>query len=57
MGNEKIVLKSDIPKSELEALARCFLPSIQAFFETEEGKREYEQWKAEQEKISANQSA
>ena len=57
MGNEKIVLKSDFPKSELESLARCFLPSIQAFFETEEGKREYEEWKTEQEKINANKSA
>ena len=57
MGNEKIVLKSDIPKSELETLARCFLPSIQAFFETEEGKREYEEWKAEQEKIKIDKSA
>ena len=57
MGNEKTVLKSDIPKSELESLARCFLPSIQAFFETEEGKREYEEWKAGQEIIKANKSA
>lgn len=57
MGNEKIVLKSDIPKSELESLARCFLPSIQAFFETEEGKKEYEEWKAEQEKIKTNKTA
>ena len=56
MGNEKIVLKSDIPKSELESLARCFLPDIQAFFETEEGKKEYEKWKAEQETLKTNKS-
>lgn len=37
--------KSDIPKHELEKLARCFLPDIIAFFETEEGRREYEEWK------------
>lgn len=36
--------KSDIPKHELEKLARCFLPDIIAFFETEEGQREYEEW-------------
>jgi len=29
----------------LEALARCFLADIQAFFETEEGRKEYEAWK------------
>ena len=37
-----------IPRHEIEALARCFLPDIQAFFESEEGKREYEEWKREQ---------
>ncbi len=37
--------KWNIPKHELEALARCFLLDIQAFFETEEGRKEYEAWK------------
>lgn len=31
--------KCNIPKQELEILARHFLPQIQAFFESEEGKR------------------
>lgn len=31
----------DIPKSVYEELARCFLPEITAYFESEEGKREY----------------
>lgn len=34
-----------IPQHELEALARCLLPDIQNFFESEDGKREFEQWK------------
>ena len=38
-----------IPEHEVEALARILLPEIQKFFESEEGKREFEQWKAEQE--------
>lgn len=42
--------QSDIPKHELEKLARCFLPDIIAFFETEEGRREYEEWKRQSEK-------
>lgn len=42
--------KSDIPKHELEMLASCFLPDIIAFFETEEGNREYEEWKRQREK-------
>ena len=33
---------NDIPKSVYEELARCFLPEITAYFESEEGKREYE---------------
>ena len=57
MGNKKFVLKSDISKSELESLARCFLLDIQAFFETEEGKKEYEEWKAEQDELKINKSA
>lgn len=45
--------KWNIPKHELEILARHFLPQIQAFFEREEGQKEYEEWKAEQAKLKA----
>ena len=38
-----------VPEHEIEALARCLLPKIQRFFESEEGKREFEEWKREQE--------
>jgi len=34
-----------IPKHEIEALARCLLPEIRKFFESEEGKQEFEEWK------------
>lgn len=37
-----------IPYHEAEALARVLLPEIQAFFESEEGQREYAEWKAQQ---------
>lgn len=46
----------NIPIHELEALARCFLPDIQAFFKSEEGKKEYEKWKAEQTKLKAQKA-
>ena len=39
-----------IPKHEIESLARCLLPEIQRFFETPEGKQEFEEWKKEQAK-------
>lgn len=36
-----------IPLYEVEALARILLPEIQAFFESEEGQREFAEWKAQ----------
>lgn len=43
--------KSGVPKHELEALVRTFLPDIIAFYETEEGRREFREWKQEQERL------
>ena len=34
----------NIPIGEYERLARCFLPAIQEFFESEEGQKEYQKW-------------
>ena len=36
--------KTEIPKHELQALARAFADDIVAFFESKEGQREYEEW-------------
>ena len=36
--------KTEIPKHELQALARAFADDIVAFFESEEGQHEYENW-------------
>ena len=41
-----------IPKSTVDALAHVLLPEIQAFFESEEGQREYAEWKARQKKTA-----
>lgn len=38
-----------IPQHEMDALARCLFPHIQAFYESDEGKRAFEAWKREQE--------
>jgi hypothetical protein len=40
----------NVPKSVLQAIVDDMLPDIRAFFESEEGKREFEEWKAEREK-------
>jgi len=37
-----------IPKHVLESIVDTMLPDIIAFYETEEGRREFEEWKAEQ---------
>lgn len=43
-----------IPYHEVEALARVLLPEIQAFFESEEGQREFAEWKAKQQAEQEN---
>ena len=37
---------SKVPQHEIDSLARCLLPAIIEYYETEEGKREFEEWKA-----------
>lgn len=37
-----------IPDFEIESLARCLLPKIQAFFDTPEGQAAFEAWKQQQ---------
>ena len=44
-----------IPYHEVEALARVLLPEIQAFFESEEGQREFAEGKAQQEQNKVKQ--
>jgi len=41
-------MTTEIPDYQIEALARRLLPEIQKFFESDEGKREFEKWKTEQ---------
>lgn len=51
----KYLLKSrkgiyPVPKNVLESIAETMLPDIRAFFESDEGKKEFEEWKAQKEK-------
>ena len=43
MSNKSKVIQ--IPQHEIDARARCLLPDLMAFYESEEGQREFEQWK------------
>ena len=40
--------KKAIPQHEVDNVARCLLPEMQKYFESEEGKRELEKWKEAQ---------
>ncbi len=46
----------DIPDDLIKEIARCLVPDIIAFFETEEAMREFEAWKAEQEQKNTNKA-
>ena len=35
-------------QQQIEALARCLLPEILKFFDSEESQREFEEWKKQQ---------
>lgn len=36
--------KQDIPQYEIEALARLILPKIQEYYESDEGKQDFQDW-------------
>ena len=40
-----------IPRHEIESIARCLLPEIRKYFESERGKKEFAEWQAEQAKL------
>ena len=44
---KKLVNHSGIPQHEIETIARVLLPDILAFYESEEGQREFAEWKAQ----------
>ena len=45
---KKPVNRFPYPDHVIETIARCVWPDIQAYFESEEGQREFAKWKAEQ---------
>ncbi len=45
----KLVNSTNIPQYEIEAIARCIMPDILAFYGSEEGQREFAEWKKRRE--------
>lgn len=43
-------LQTVIPDFEIEAIARCLLPALRAFYDSPEGKEEFARWQAEHNK-------
>ena len=43
---KKLINNTGIPQHQIEAIARCLMPDILAFYESEEGQREFAEWKA-----------
>ena len=46
---KKLINNTDIPQHQIEAIARCIMPDILSFYESEEGQREFAEWKKRRE--------
>ena len=46
---KKLINHTNIPQYQIEAIARCIMPDILAFYESEEGQREFAEWKERRE--------
>jgi hypothetical protein len=46
---KKLINNTDIPQYKIAAIARCLMPDILAFYESEEGQREFAEWKQRRE--------
>ena len=42
---KKLINNATIPQHQIEAIARCILPDILAFYESDEGQKEFDKWK------------
>ena len=50
MGSKKkLINNSGIPQHEIEHIARRILPDILAYYESEEGQREFREWLSQRE--------
>ena len=54
---KKLINNSGIPQHEIEHIARCILPDILAYYESEEGQQEIREWLAQREAESSEGKA
>lgn len=41
---KKLINNTTIPQHQIEAIARCIPPDILAFYESEQGQKEFAEW-------------
>jgi len=46
---KKLINNTKIPQYKIETIARCIMPDILTFYESEEGQKEFAEWKRQQE--------
>ena len=46
---KKLINNSGIPQHEIEYITRCILPDILAYYDSEEGQREFREWLTQRE--------
>lgn len=46
-NKDKLYEELNLSKEDLQSLIRCFLPSIQTYFKSEECRKAYEEWERE----------
>ena len=51
---KKLINNTNIPQHTIESIARRLLPDIMVCYQSEEGQREFAEWKAEQEKLKTS---
>ena len=53
---KKLINNTTIPQHQIEAIARCILPDIFAFYESKNGQHEFVEWKI-QRKVERQKAA
>ena len=54
---KKLINNSSIPQHKIENIARILLPDILAYYESEEGQREFAEWKAARDAAKTDKDA
>ena len=54
---KKLTNNSGIPQHEIENIARVLFPDILAYYESEEGQREFAEWKAQRDADATDNGA